>query len=155
MWVADTVNDKNVKQLALEKKRNLDKTFEEEIKKRNASQGFLKPTEMNSETYISSVYGIEINEIEEEEIEDDQPWILQVIIFAVDSLFSKICHVLYLIASLLSGYFYMYLLVVADQMEWYSDETRNNIERVELYMEIFFLFNLVKNFITDYYPEGS
>jgi hypothetical protein len=56
------VNDRNVKQLALEKKRNLEKTFEEEVKKKNASQGFLTPTEMNSETYIASVYGIEINE---------------------------------------------------------------------------------------------
>jgi hypothetical protein len=55
----------------------------------------------------------------------------------------------------LSGYFYMYLLVVADQTEWYSDETNQSIANVELYMEIFFLLHLVKNFITDYYPEGS
>jgi hypothetical protein len=57
-WFDDTENDKEIKYKAIEKKRNLDRTLELEIKKKNIAQGFLTPTEMNSETYIESVYGI-------------------------------------------------------------------------------------------------
>jgi len=146
-WLDHTKELKKIKKqtIALNRKNFKKRVSENRMKIRE--RGFFKRKEMTHELKLIFAYDHEDNSDGEDLFQDeDQLPLLSWVVFSEKSTFSNCWFTCELILNVLSSYFYAWR---AAYETFYP-----SFKYIEISLEAFFFLCVLKNFITDYTPDG-